>query len=69
MCLVEKVQRIYSHFTAEGNLCGLRLSARRIEHITAHLLYDETLSILLGHRDINVKRRQTVVVVVVVVVV
>lgn len=48
VCLVEKVQRIHSHFTApaEENLCGLCLSARRIEHITAHLLYDEALSIL-----------------------
>lgn len=61
MCLVEKVQSIHSHFTAvaEGNLCGLHLSARWIEHITAHLLYDEALSFLWGHRDINVKKKQS----------
>jgi len=44
LCLVEK-DTVHSHFT-EGNICGLRLSARWIEHITAHLLYNESLSFL-----------------------
>lgn len=58
LCSVGK-DTVHSHFT-EGNLCGLQLSARWIEHITAHLLYNEALSFLQGHRDINVKRESGV---------
>lgn len=56
LCSVGK-DTVHSHFT-EGSLCGLQLSARWIEHITAHLLYNEALSFLQGHRDIHVKMRE-----------